>query len=212
MKREAMISLSAAVLSLAFFATTAIAETHNNSSSASNSNSSAQLSIARSMVPAQAELKDTLDARKVHSGQQFEATLNHKVTLKDGQELPAGTVLVGKVVTDAMHAGGSSKLALRITQAKLNDGKAIPIHAMIAGIYSQGSPDAEYGPFWSPSELNIEQLGATGGFDLHSQVDGKTSGTFESKKKDDVKLNRGVDLSLAIAPAKGMGAGSSIRN
>lgn len=212
MKREAMISLSAAVLSLAFFATTAIAETHNSPSTANNGNSSAQLSIAKRMVPAQAELKETLDARKIHSGQQFEATLDHKVTLKDGQELPAGTVLVGKVVTDAMHAGGNSKLVLRITQAKLKDGKAIPIHAMIAGIYSQGSPDAEYGPFWSPSELNIEQLGATGGIDLHSQIDGKTSGTFESKKKDDVKLNRGVEMSLAIAPAKGMGSGTSARN
>ena len=211
MKREAMFSLSAAVLSLAFFAATAIAETHNNASNTANSGSSAQLTIAQHMVPAQAELKETLDARKIHAGQQFEAVLDHKVTLKDGQELPAGTVLVGKVVTDAMHSGGNSKLALRITQAKLKDGKAIPIHAMIAGIYSQGSPDAEYGAYWSPSELNVEQLNATGGLDLHSSVDGNASGTFESKKKDDVKLNRGVELSLAIAPGKGMGAGSPAR-
>lgn len=211
MKREAMLPLSAAVLSLAFFATTAIAETHNNTSNnaiTANSTSSAQRSIAGRMVAAEAQLKDTLDARKIKSGQQFEATLDHKVTLKDGQELPAGTVLVGKVVTDAMHSSGNSKLAVRMTQAKLKDGKAIPIHAMIAGIYSQGSPDAEYGPFWSPSELNIDQRDATGGLELHSRIDGNTSGTFESKKKDDVRLNRGIEMSLAIASGNAMGTGS----
>lgn len=199
MKREAMISLSAAVLYLGFFSITAQANPLDTSSGAMNI--SAQKAAAQRMVPAEAELKNTLDAKKSQVGEKFEAVLNGKVKLKDGQELPHGTVLVGQVISDQAHPAGGSKLTLRFTQARLKDGKAIPIHAMITGVYSQSDPQSQYGSGWTPNQLQIEQLSAIrSGVDLHSSVGGANSGMFETAKQDDVKLNRGSALSLAIAP------------
>ncbi len=201
MKREAMISLSAAVLSLAFFPGAAQARS-NSSVSDANSVSPAAKAVAQRMVPAQAVFTKTLDAKKAQQGQQFEVTLNQKVKLKNGEELPRGTILNGTIVTDQMHSNGESKLVLRFIQAHLKDGKTIPIRVAITGAYSQGSLDAQYGSDWTPAETNIEQEGAMGSLVLHSRIGATNSGTFESAKKSDVKLDRGSALSLAIAPAK----------
>ena len=79
---------------------------------------------AMQMVPARAALVETLDARKARPGEQFTAKLSQTVQLKNGPKLPNGTELIGVVGTDDMqNAGnGTSKLALRFTEAKLKDG------------------------------------------------------------------------------------------
>jgi hypothetical protein len=41
------------------------------------------------------------------------------------------------------------------------------------------------------------------GVDLHSQIDSQNSGVFVTTKKDDVKLGRGSNFSLAIAAEPG---------
>jgi hypothetical protein len=164
----------------------------------------AQQQEAAQMVSAQAHLLKTLDARKTRNGGQFEAVLDNSVHLKNGTELPHGTVLVGKVATDQMHPNGTSRLALRFTEAKLKDGKAVPIHVMIAGV---GGPveDGYYGnytdapPTWSKSVLQMDENGAINDVDFHSNISSADSGVFVSTKKDDVKLSAGSQLSLAIA-------------
>ena len=200
MKREATISLSAAVLSLAFFSGAAQAQANNIS------NLSSEQAEAQQMVPALATFDKTLDAKKMQQGQQFEVKLNDKVKLKDGEELPHGTMLQGTVVTDDMQSGSGSKLVLRFTQAHLKDGKTIPIRATITGVYAQGSLDSEYGNEWSPSQLVLEQNGAMHGVDLHSRIGAKNSGTFEAKNKSDVKFDRGSALGLAIADGQSNGS------
>ena len=201
MKREAMISLSAAVFSLALLPSAAQARAKNDSSDV-NSISPAERSVAQRMVPAQASFTKTLDAKKAQQGQQFEVALDQNVKLKNGSELPRGTILDGTIVTDQMQSNGNSKLVLRFTQAHLKDGKTIPVQAAITGVYSQGSVDAQYGSNWTPSQVVIEQEGAVGSFDLSSHIGATNSGTFESAKKGDVKFSRGSALSLAIAPAE----------
>lgn len=200
MKREATISLSAAVLSLAFFPGPAQAQGNNSS------NLPSEQAEAQQMVPAQATFDKSFDAKKVQQGQQFEVTLNQKVKLKDSEELPRGTALEGTVVTDDMQSNGGSKLVLRFTQAHLKDGKTIPIRATITGVYSQGSLDAEYGGDWTPSQLDIEQNEAMHGIDLHSRIGAENSGTFETKNKGDVKFDRGSTLALAIASGQSNGS------
>jgi len=199
MKREAVISLSAAVLSLAFLPAAAQASAHEDA----NSNSPVDNTTVQRMVPAQAVFTKKLDAKQAQQGQQFQVALNQKVKLKNGEELPSGTVLEGTIVSDEMHSNGNSKLVLRFTQAHLKDGKDIPIQAAITGVYSQGSLDTQYGSEWTPAETNIEQESAMDGFDLHSRIGATNSGTFESANKSDLKFNRGSTLSLAIAPAEG---------
>jgi hypothetical protein len=151
------------------------------------------------MVPVNAALSHDLDAQKDRPGSQFEAKLSQKVRLSDGTELPSGAVLIGKVVEDDMQQQGTSKLALRFDQARLKDGKVIPIRATIVGIF-RPSADSEPPSNWTTGTLQVDQLGVMPGVDLHSKTASEDSGVFVSTKKDDVKLDRGSMIQLAIAP------------
>lgn len=182
-----------------------------------NSNSSQAMSgtegqqEAAQMVPARAAVDHTLDAKDAKPGQAFQARLAAKVRLKDGEELPKGTVLSGKVGTDDMNENGRSKLALCIDQARLKDGKTIPLKATIVGVYGPGTgPAIEEGynvsagnqepNNWNHDVLQVDQIGALSGVDLHSKIGSQNSGVLISTKKDDIKLKTGTELALAIAP------------
>jgi hypothetical protein len=198
MKSQAMISMSAAVLSFAFFSVAAQAR-----AAQADSNSSPDRALAMRMVPAQVVVTKTLDAKKAQAGQQFEVELSSKVKLQSGQELPKGSVLMGTIVTNDMNSKGNSKLSLRFTQARLKDGKTVPVQAVITGAYSQDSLNARYGTSgWAPGQVNVEQNGTLGSLNLTSRVGDNESGTFETKK-DNVKLDRGSVLSLGIAASEG---------
>ncbi|MGB6721967.1 MAG: hypothetical protein WBE72_14310 [Terracidiphilus sp.] len=180
------------------------AQATDHSAVGSSANPAAAQQEAAQMVSASAHLVKTLDARKAQAGTQFEAIMDGTVHLKNGTELPHGTLLIGTVATDQMRHGGASRLALRFTQAKLRDGKTVPIHAMIAGI---AAPADELGytqsddgpPSWSRQTLRVDEIGVESDVDLHSGIAGANSGVLVSTKKDDVKLAAGSRLSLAIA-------------
>ena len=198
MKSQAMLTMSVAALSFAFFSGAVQAR-----AAQSDSNSSPDHALAMRMVPAQVVVTKTIDAKKAQPGQPFEVELTSKVKLQSGQELPKGSVLVGTIVTNELNSKGTSKLTLRFTQARLKDGKTIPVQAVITGAYSQDSLNARYGNSgWAPGQISVEQNGTLGSLNLSSRVGGGDSGTFETKK-DNVKLDRGSALSLAIAPGEG---------
>jgi hypothetical protein len=157
------------------------------------------------LVPASALLLDTLDAKKLQPGASFTARLNTKVHLANGTELPAGTVLQGSVTSDDMNLQGTSKLALQFTTAQLKGGQSVPIKAAIVGLYSNDGPDDAYNGWadWTKQTVGVEQLDVMSGVDLHSQIDSQNSGVFVTTKKDDVKLGRGSNFSLAIAAEPG---------
>ncbi len=160
---------------------------------------------ASQMVAANAHLVQALDARKLQPGRQFEAIIDGTVHLKDGTELPRGTVLHGEIAADQMRSGGTSHFALRFTEAKLKSGKILPVEVMIAGV---AGPPAGIGyaaedqgpPAWNGQELQVDEIGVLNHVDLHSRIAGRDSGVFVSAKKDDMKLAAGSRLSLAIAP------------
>lgn len=206
--------LAAAAFAAAFLIPPgAAAQAASNPATNENSTQSAAMnsgkSEAQDMVPAQAALDRTLDAKDARSGQPFQAKLANKVQLKDGQELPRGTMLLGKVGHDDMEATGKSKLVLRIDQAKLKDGKAIPLKATIVGIYGPNSGDADTAGYtvnpgeqeanvWNRNITQVDEIGALSGVDLHSKISSQNSGVLVSTKKDDIKLQRGTELALAI--------------
>lgn len=170
------------------------------------------------MVPAQAYLLQKLDAKDMKPGSQFTARLSKKVQLKNGPELPKGTELIGKVSTDDMQLKGMSKLALRITEARLKDGKMVPVKATIVGVYAPESetmdgndvaPGQEEANDWTNKVLRVDQLDAVGGVDLHSRVAGNNSGVFVSTKKDNVKISAGSELALAISAQSGEQTGAN---
>ena len=163
---------------------------------------------AMRMVPAQAAIDRTLDSDKTKPGDPFRAKLVQKVQLDNGPELPAGTMLIGTVATDDMNEGGTSKLALRFTQADLKDGQIVPIKATIVGIYGPDNTDSN-GYFteageqmpnsWNDGTLQVDQMGIMSGVDLHSRISSKNSGVLVSKKKDDLKVSSDSEFALAIA-------------
>jgi hypothetical protein len=208
MKYEGTLSLCTAILSVAFLSST-IQSNAQSGAAGAGSNTSVEHSASLRMVSAQTVLNKSLEGKNVKAGQEIEVSLVQKVRLNDGQELPKGTVLVGTIVASDMQSKGNSKLGFRFAQARTKEGKTIPIQAVIIGLYDQGSLNAQYGNNgWEPGQVNIQQEKAAGGLTLRSQVGAADSGTLESKK-DDVKIDRGSALFLAIAPAEGSGAANS---
>lgn len=200
MKREAVLSLSMAIACLPF-AGQGFAQTQNTDP---NSTGTSAQQEATMMVPAQVALVNGLDARKDKPGEEFRARLNDTVHLKNGPELPHGTTLIGQVTTDDMQTSGNSRLALRFTEAKLKDGKVIPLKAMIVGVQPPDSDmatelDEQTALPWSSKTLQVDQLGVLSGVDLHSRIASQNSGVFVTKTKDNVKLRAGSELTLAVA-------------
>lgn len=158
---------------------------------------------ATKMVRATVLLTRTLDADKDQPNSTFEAKLVRKVTLSDGTVLPEYTTLTGKVTTDDMNVKGTSKLALCFDQARLKDGKVVPIKATIVDITTPGSvPEDDNAPnTWTNKTLVVDQISVMSDLDLHSNIASNNSGVFVSTKKHDVKLPSGSQLQLAIGPA-----------
>ena len=141
---------------------------------------------AASLVPVDAVLSHALDAKKDHPGSAIEARLTQKAHLSDGTELPSGSILMGQVVTDEMQHQGKSTLALRFDQARLKDGKVIPIRATIVGLLSPASDnDMDYAApnDWTDTTMQIDEVGVVPGVDLHSNIGSQNSGVFVSTRR-----------------------------
>jgi hypothetical protein len=189
---------------------TAYAQAQDAQPSNTDAISPAAESIADQMVPAEAVLEKELDAKKAQPGQEFRVALTGAVHLKNGTELPRGTALVGTIVADHMQSDAKSTLALRFTQAQLKDGKAVPIQATIVGIAPPANSEAWDGSDgetppnpWNGKSLQVDQVGALSGVDLHSRIAAENSGVFVSTRKDNMKLAARSQLSLAIGSQVG---------
>ncbi len=200
------VSIAFAIFALAHPGVACAQDSTNVSTTDPNVSASVAQREASRMVPAQAVLEKTIDAKKMQPGEQFQATLRETVHLKDGLELPRDTVLVGTIATDQMRSGGTSTLALRFTKAQLKDGKVVPIQADIMGVtppsgtavWDNDDPDASLLP-WDGKSLQVDEPDALSGFDFHGRIGSPNSGVFVSTKRDEMKLSSGSDLSLAIA-------------
>jgi hypothetical protein len=171
--------------------------------SASTDSASAGTLQAQGLVPAEAALTKPLDARKDQPGTAFEARLNSAVHLKDGTELPRGTLLVGKVAAPGATTASGSAIALVFTDAKLKDGKDVPIQATIVGLAEPAigtDTNSSYdGPeAWNGSSTQFDQSGAVNNVDLHSKIGDDNSGTLAAAGKGGVKLSVGSRLALAL--------------
>jgi hypothetical protein len=159
------------------------------------------------MVPANAELLQTIDASKIESGNQFKVKLADTVRLNNGPELRAGTILVGTITKDG-EQGSAPKLTLRLTQATLKDGTVVPIKATIVGMAGPGldnsqgysvAPGNQQSNNWTSETLQVEQLDAVSHADLHSDIASDDSGVIISRDNQDLKIRAGSELELALA-------------
>jgi hypothetical protein len=205
MKREVVFSLSAACLALALFTAQYVhAGTGPESTSADYSAKTAVAhSQAELMVRAQVILKKEIDARKLRTGDSFQATLLNKVQLINGPELPRDTVLKGTVTIDQATSNGSSQLILRFTEAELKDGRILPVKATITGLLRVGYGESgiifRASDAWNQSFVQISQPNALDGVDLNSAIGDADSGAFTSAKLGKLRLAEGSKLGLALA-------------
>lgn len=204
-------ALSAAAVSMALLLPQlSVAQSMTSQESSHNGMQGQQMagqSEAQQMVPATAALDRTLDSKTAMQNQLFEARVANTIHLKDGTEIPGGSTLIGKVAADDMQEHGQSKMALCIYQAKLKDGKTIPVKATIVGIYGPNAGDADtytvqqgdqVSNNWTRKTLGVDQIHALSDVDLHSRIASNNSGVLVSTKKDDFKLRTGTEFALAI--------------
>jgi hypothetical protein len=199
MKSGVGISLSVATLALAsFLAHDAQAKDKKNLQPTEDVVTTKQEASVAFMVPADARLTEPLDAKKLQAGQQIHAALSGKVKLKNGIELPKGTVLVGSVVAGDPQAANGTKLVLRFATAQLKDGKTVPVKVTIVSVFAPDDDSSMLSNAWTQKAGVIDQPNAVPGVNLHSDTASDDSGTFISSGKGSIKLMKGSGLSLAI--------------
>jgi hypothetical protein len=211
MKREATTTLSLAAMSIALMTPGLLqAQSSAIESQPAITSSGMQLGEAEAMqmVSARVALRQTVDADKVKPGDQIRTSLSGKVHLKNGTELPSGTVILGVVTSDGRQMSGTSRLALDFNEAELKNGRMIPIKARIVALYPPASEDAEGNPLmpgdqevetWTNRSNAVDEINALPGVDLHSNVASNESGVLVSTSKRDVKLNLESEIVLAVA-------------
>lgn len=197
----------------------ALAQMSGQSGTSSTQGSGSQQAPGRHeamrMVPARAFMMRKVSADKDQVGSQIEAKLSGKVQLHNGPELPAGTILEGKIAKDDMNVSGTSKLALRFTEAKLKDGQTIPIKATIVGVthgpgyqpdgFSAASSTVPNN--WNDGTLAVDEVDAFPGLELKSKIASQNSGVFVAKDKKNMTIGTNRELDLAIAARHDNGSG-----
>lgn len=164
------------------------------------------------LVGANARLINTVDTRKVSPGQSITAKLTSNVKEAGAVELPKGTLLIGRVdQVQASTNGSPATLSVVFDQAKLSDGRTVPVKATLLGAYPEDAGDyfVETGnggtleaglPVSVPADQKIDQEpGTLGNVEMRSAVQSNASGVFTSKDRN-IDLKRGTQFQIAIAP------------
>jgi hypothetical protein len=163
------------------------------------------------LVGATVRLQQKLDARRAHEGQVVRARLDDSVKA-DGVRLAKGTELTGKVDrVQASTGGGPSMLSVVFSQARMKDGRSIPVKVTVIGVYPadeaalavDGAATMPPPPRHVSSGTRIDQQpGLVGRVSLHSAVQSPDSATFRDDRGN-LKLGAGTFLQVGIAPANG---------
>lgn len=140
---------------------------------ADNSGDATQQQHTLQMVPAQAQLDKTIDAKKAKQGDVVTAKLQQDVQIPNAQNLPKNTVLEGHVdQAQASEHKSDSTVVVTFDKARLKNGQELPIKATIVSITEPvmmqqnqaGAPDGGGAPAASaPSSAPQAGGGAAGG-------------------------------------------------
>jgi len=163
------------------------------------------------LVSADARLIQSVDTKDVAAGQLITAKLTSDVKDGESMNLPKGTMLIGKVEHVQMSKDkGPAKLSLVFDEAKLSDGKTIPVKATLLSAYP-----ADAGSYWAPTSDSVlpnephfissqeridQEPGTLSHVAMHSAVASKVSGVFLSKDRD-IHLKSGTQFQIALAPS-----------
>jgi hypothetical protein len=162
------------------------------------------------LVSANAELTQALNSKSTRQGQSVMAKLTSNVKADGKTELPKGTMLMGKVaeVQDANSNGNNTKISIVFNEARLSNGREVPIKATLlaayppveSGVAESASSYMVVQPYHISNDQKVQQdPGALSHVMMKSSVQSNVSGVFLSKKHN-INLHEGTRFQLAIAP------------
>lgn len=167
----------------------------------------------QNLVSVNATLEHSLNSKDATQGQSVQAKLTDSAKTENGMKLDKGTVLLGKVEQVQKSTDNSpAKLSVTFDQAKLKDGRTVPVKATLLAAYPPNG--GNYYPYTGSSSMMLgtqqqsvspdqkvdQEPGALGDVAMHSAVQNNASGTF-SKKDGNFSLKKGTQLQIAVAPA-----------
>ena len=170
------------------------------------------------LVSANALLIQNINSRNAAQGQAISAKLTSNVRVAGQTELPKGTILIGQVEQVApSNNDGPSTLSIVFNQAKLRDGRTMPIKATLLSAYpaNEGSDYGQSAALPEVVEANVipdhesidQEPGVLGGnVAMHSAVKENVSAVFTSKDHN-VNLKHGTQFQIAIAPESAQSPG-----
>ncbi|MBT9332099.1 hypothetical protein [Paracidobacterium acidisoli] len=160
------------------------------------------------LVSADAQLNQQIDSKTATSGEQITAKLTSNVTTADGTKIDRGAELIGEVSgVEASAHHGPAHISIVFNEARLKDGRQIPVRAVLLGAYPPEDDDngtaadpMSLQPHFIPADQKIDQeAGILSHVSLHSNAGGQSSGNFVSSDRD-IHLGRGTQLQFALAP------------
>ncbi|HEX5233787.1 MAG TPA: hypothetical protein VFW25_00510 [Silvibacterium sp.] len=164
------------------------------------------------LVSADARLTRSVNSSKAAQGQMVSAKLTSDVKNAGTTELPKGTMLMGKVEQVKPSTNdGPSQLSVVFDQARLSNGRLVPIKATLLGAYpantsdywvdttTSGSLMATQPRYIAADEKVDQEPGTLRHVSMHSSVQSNASGVFMNKDGN-VNLKSGTRLQIAIAP------------
>jgi hypothetical protein len=162
------------------------------------------------LVGANASLVHSLDSKNATEGEAISAKLTSNVKSASATQLPKGTILMGKVESVESSSSGPSKLSVVFDEAKLPDGKTVPVKATLIGAYppnsgnyyedtgAEGSLMAGLPKTIASDQAIDQQPGLLNHVSLTSSVQSNASGVFSSKDHA-INLKKGTLLQLGIS-------------
>jgi hypothetical protein len=154
------------------------------------------------------ELVRPLSTRSSAQGQAVAVKLTDSIKTPGGVELPRGTELVGRVdEVKASDNNGPATLVLTFDQARLKDGKTLPIKATIAGFAPQD--ESVNLPASVSPDGGFDQLApGPSGVALHSAVQDNASGTLTDEHSN-FRFGAGTQFQVAVAVHSNQAAASA---
>lgn len=153
-----------ALLAFAFLAgTTCMAQAGATGSAAANA--SASSTPTQAMTSVDATLRSSVDSRHAKAGDAVTAVTRSKTTLANGTTLPKGTQITGHVtdVTQYSKAAGQGAVSMIFDQARIKDGTAMPIHAVLRGITPPVTSVSDSSDMDAMTPVGTASAGTSGG-------------------------------------------------
>jgi len=164
--------------------------------------SSFALNPSEHLTAGYARLDKSIDTSSATQGQTITARLAQTVDTPEGLKLHSGTELIGRVdQVQASHDSSPAKLVLTFDQARLKDGKDVPIKATLVGYAPAGAAQAQAPPQEISARDKFEQKPySSSGTTMRSSIESSNSAVLTRPDKN-IKLDAGTELQIAIAPA-----------